>query len=48
MLAVLDATGLPVKPIDPDALPAPERDLLPEWALDFQERRREAQEAANA
>lgn len=40
--ALLATTGLPVRPVDPDALPVPARDLLAEWAIDWHERRKAA------
>jgi len=45
-LAYLAAVGLPVKPVDPDALPAPVRGILDEWAGRYAERVKEAREAA--
>jgi len=46
--AALTIVGLTVKPVDPDALPGPARALLPEWADDWTDRRRAAQDAADA
>lgn len=45
-LAYLARVGLPVRPVDPDQLPAPVRGVLDDWAGRHAEMLKEAQEAA--
>lgn len=45
--AGLTGAGLTVAAIDPDRLPAPARDLLWEWAVDWQRRQKAARDASS-
>ncbi len=46
MLAALKSCDFPVAPVDIDSLPSQARNLLPEWTMDYVERRNEAQRQA--
>ena len=43
--ASLQSVGLPVVPIDPDKLPSPVRDILPDFAQYWAQKVKEANEA---
>lgn len=47
-LANLKAAGLPVKPVDPEALPGPVRGILPDWAQRRHQLIEEARKAAES